>query len=340
LVKADKALVADVREGLQTAIGADAVELFPLERISVGQVVSAFGFAFLVLVLLAFATNWGEISAALREADWARLPATLVLGLLPFPAGALSLMGSVVRSLALGRTTVIMFAQSFLNRFTPMNAGGMAMRVRYLQKGGTDVAVAAAAVGLTSAASGVMQVVLVATFVLWAGGSSGGALHLPDIESVALILLAVAAVLGVIALIPSVRRLATRWWQIGRARFGDDFRGVAARPGKLALLFGGAGLSKLFTIAAFVASCRAFGISLGFADLGMLYLVGSTVGAAVPTPGGVGGVEAALIAVLTGAGVDNATAAAAVIVFRLVTYWLPVLPGYGCLRYSRRVELV
>lgn len=72
----------------------------------------------------------------------------------------------------------------------------------------------------------------------------------------------------------------------------------------------------------------------------MLYLVGSTVGAAVPTPGGVGGVEAALIAVLTGAGVDSATAAAAVVVFRLVTYWLPVIPGYICLRYSRKAELV
>ena len=71
----------------------------------------------------------------------------------------------------------------------------------------------------------------------------------------------------------------------------------------------------------------------------MLYLVGSTIGSAVPTPGGVGGVEA-LIAVLTGAGVDSATAAAVVVVFRLVTYWSPVLPGYGCLRYARSAELV
>ena len=48
-----------------------------------------------------------------------------------------------------------------------------------------------------------------------------------------------------------------------------------------------------------------------------MYMLGNTVGSAVPTPGGVGGIEAALIAVLTGAGVDDATAAAAVLVFRL-----------------------
>lgn len=340
LVKDDKALVTEVRERVQEVTGAEAVELFPLERISIGQVVSAFGFVFLVVVLLAFASNWDDISAALREADWTRLPATVVLAMLPFPSGALSLMGSVVRPLPLGRTTVIMFGQSFLNRFTPMNAGGMAMRVRYLQKGGTDVAVAAAAVGVTSAASGVMQGVMFALFIFWAGSSPGGTLELPDIASVALVVLLVAAVVGVVLLVPSVRRLAAKWWEVGRAKFGEDFRGVAARPSKLALLFGGAGLSKFFTIAAFVASCRAFDISLGFADLGLLYLIGSTVGSAVPTPGGVGGVEAALIAVLTGAGVDNATAAAAVVVFRLVTYWLPVLPGYVSLRYSRKAELV
>ena len=198
-----------------------------------------------------------------------------------------------------------MFGQSFLNRFTPMNAGGMAMRVRYLQKGGTDVAVAATAVGITSAASGVMQVVLVLLFVLAAGSSPGGAIQLPDISIVAVVVVFAALFIGLVTVIPSARRFAARWLKIGWARLGGEFKGLAGRPDKLALLFGGAGLAKLLTITCFVASCRAVGITVGFADLGMLYLIGSTVGSAVPTPGGVGGVEAALIAVLTGAGVDE-----------------------------------
>jgi undecaprenyl-diphosphatase len=340
LVRRDKALVEAVRDQAQSVTGADEIELFELERIGWGQILGAFGFVFLSLVVISFVSNWGDISEALREADWSRLPLTLVLAFLTFPAGAVSLMGAVLRPLPLGRTTTVMFAQSFLNRFTPMNAGGMAMRVRYLQKGGTDVAVAATAVGITSAASGVMQVVLIVGFVLWAGNSPGGALSFPDIESIALVLLAVAAVAGLVAAFPAARRFVLRWMRVGWDKVGGEFRSVAGRPTKLAQLFGGAGLSKLFTISCFVASCRALGIGIGYADLGMLYLVGSSIGAAVPSPGGVGGVEAALIAVLTGAGVDDASAAAAVVVFRLVTYWLPVLPGYLCLRYARRAELV
>lgn len=338
--KADKGLLDEVRTAVQDTAHVDAVELFPLERLGIAQVVTWFGFLFLITVGLAFISNWSAISDALRGANWDYLPVIVVLGLLPFPAGALSLMGSVLRRLPFGMTTVVMFAQSFLNRFTPMNAGGMAMRVRYLQKGGTDVAVAAAAVGLTSAASGVMQGVMILTFALWSGQSASGAISLPDVNVVALVILAIALVAAALLLFPRLRRFVVRWFKLAWDRLAGDFGGLLDRPGKLGLLFGGAGLSKLFTITAFVVSCRALGISLSYADLGMLYLIGSSVGAAVPTPGGIGGIEAALIAVLTGAGVDTATAAAATTLFRLVTFWLPVLPGYGCLRYSRRAELI
>ena len=270
LVKEDKELVTAVREQVQATTGADAVELFPLERIGWGQVASAFGVVFLALVAIAFISNWSDISEALSEADWSRLPLTVVLAGLTYVAGALSLMGSVLRPLPLGRTTIVMFGQSFLNRFTPMNAGGMAMRVRYLQKGGTDVAVAATAVGITSAASGVMQVVLVLLFVLAAGSSPGGAIQLPDISLVAVVVVFAALFIGLVTVIPSARRFAARWLKIVWARLGGEFKGLAGRPDKLALLFGGAGLAKLLTITCFVASCRAFGITVGFADLGML----------------------------------------------------------------------
>ncbi|HEY5886852.1 MAG TPA: hypothetical protein VIT24_03945 [Acidimicrobiales bacterium] len=90
LVKDDKELVAVVREQVQATTGADAVELFPLERIGWGQVASAFGVVFLALVAIAFISNWSDISEALSEADWSRLPLTVVLAGLTYVAGALS----------------------------------------------------------------------------------------------------------------------------------------------------------------------------------------------------------------------------------------------------------
>ena len=60
----------------------------------------------------------------------------------------------------------------------------------------------------------------------------------------------------------------------------------------------------------------------------MVQLVGNTLGMAVPTPGGLGAVEAALTAGVSTLGVGATTAVTAVLVFRIVSFWLPILPGW------------
>ena len=56
----------------------------------------------------------------------------------------------------------------------------------------------------------------------------------------------------------------------------------------------------------------------------------------MPTPGGLGAVEAALSAGLTAAGLPGAAAVSAVLLFRLLTFWLPVPAGWGALSYLQR----
>jgi hypothetical protein len=57
---------------------------------------------------------------------------------------------------------------------------------------------------------------------------------------------------------------------------------------------------------------------------------------AAPTPGGVGAVEAVLIAGLTAVGVDKEIAVPSVFLFRLATFWLPVLPGWLAFHHLTR----
>ena len=347
-VRKDKELLEAIRSGLQARLEVPPVELEQLDRISVAKIVSWVGFAVLAFFILGLASSWSDITDAMSDANWWWAVPVFIATLIGTVGGAMSLSGSVVRDVPLGEATVIMFGQSFLNRFTPMNAGGMAMRIRYLQKGGTDTTVATAAIGLTSAASGVMQVVFIAFFFLWSssdptaglsldrGEESGGALG--TMTAVFVVAAVIAAVL--IALTPRLREWVIGFVRSTRDKIRRDFGELARRPGKLLLLFGGAGLSKLTTIVAFAAACRAFDIDLAFAELGALYLGANTVASAVPTPGGVGAIEAALVLVLSNAGVDDATAWAAVLLFRLINFWFPTIPGYLALRVSERRELV
>ena len=62
--------------------------------------------------------------------------------------------------------------------------------------------------------------------------------------------------------------------------------------------------------------------------MGAVYLAAAVIAAASPTPGGLGAIEAALIAGLTGIGISSGAAVSAVLIYRLATYWLPVLPGW------------
>jgi uncharacterized protein (TIRG00374 family) len=115
---------------------------------------------------------------------------------------------------------------------------------------------------------------------------------------------------------------------------------LATRPQKLATLLGGAFMSNVAAILSFIACIHAYGVHMGFAQAGALYVVAAAIGGTVPTPGGVGGVEAALTAALIGAGVLAATAAAIVLLFRIFTFWLPTIPGWAALQYTQRTGVV
>lgn len=255
--------------------------------------------------------------------------------------GAVTLQGSTPADLPLARTTQLMLAQGFLNRFTPANAGGMALRARFLQRRGEDLTSAAASVGLTSLASGAVQVVFIVGFGLWAG-RSGGLPHLsmPSSTTVLVVVLAVLIAAGVVFFTAWGRRLVLeRVREMGRSLL-RTLSEIAHSPARITQLFGGAALSKLTLILMFSQSCRALGIDVSFPQLGILYMGANTVASAAPTPGGVGAIEAALVAALVGVDVPTATALSAVLLFRVVSYWLPVPFGWWALGDLRRADLV
>ena len=334
-------LLDELRDVAADAISMEHVDLAPVQRITVGGVVSLVGSGVLVFYILSLASDWEAIWDSFQQANaWFILP-ILALSAATYLTGALSMMGAVPIDLSFLRTTAVMFGQSFLNRFTPANAGGMAMRVRYLQLSGLDGAVSATSIGLTSAASGVAQTALIVVFLLWGGASDRFSdFEVPNVGGIVIVILAIGLVVTVVLAGTWGRRVARPWISEIISKVRSTVTVLAKDPRKMALLFGGAIAGKLALIVAFWFSVAAFDVDMSFPKAGALYMIATTIGAAVPTPGGVGGVEAALTAALLGFGVDNATAAAIVLFFRILTFWLPTLPGYGFMRYTQRAGIV
>jgi uncharacterized membrane protein YbhN (UPF0104 family)/tRNA A-37 threonylcarbamoyl transferase component Bud32 len=338
--KANRELLPGLRTAVQTTAEVEKYEMATLSRITIKGVVSFLAFLFLGNVLLLFVANIGDIWEALKGADYSDIPLMVFFMLISYFGGTFSLMGAVNIRLPIFRTLLIMFAQSFLNRFIPANAGGMALRMRYLQRNGVDLVVAAGSVGLTSAASGVMQVFTIIFFLTWAGrgDEAGGTFSIPDLPWLLIILVAIVAI-GIVLTTAFGKRLLGQL-KIQVSKLWGELKLLARQPVKMLMLFAGAEFGKLMGIVMLWQSLNAFDVTgISFAQLGAMYVIATTVAGAVPVPGGVGPLEAALTAGLVGLGVDPATAAAIVVFFRVISYWLPILPCWLAYRYVQKHDL-
>jgi uncharacterized membrane protein YbhN (UPF0104 family) len=176
-----------------------------------------------------------------------------------------------------------------------------------------------------------VHLVLIVTVGVLAGTQASTSFDPPvgAVVGAAVVLLVIGGMMSV----PWVRHnVVSRAGDLGRQVL-PQLLAVAQRPGKLVEGVAGSVLLNAGYCAALVASVHALGGTLAWEAISIVYLAGSVVGAAAPTPGGLGAVEAALTAGLTAAGLEYNTALQSVILFRLATYWLPILPGWLAFRW-------
>jgi uncharacterized protein (TIRG00374 family) len=81
-----------------------------------------------------------------------------------------------------------------------------------------------------------------------------------------------------------------------------------------------------FNIAVLYAAFRAFGQAPPVAVLIQAYFVGMLANL-LPLPGGIGGVDGGMIGAFVAFGVSGSLALIAVLVYRLLAFWLPSIPG-------------
>jgi uncharacterized membrane protein YbhN (UPF0104 family) len=91
-------------------------------------------------------------------------------------------------------------------------------------------------------------------------------------------------------------------------------------------ILGGAIGYWAFDNAVLWATFHAFGLAPPITVLLMGYLIGQ-LGGLLPLPGGVGGIDGGLIGTLVVYGVPAAATAAAVLAYRVILFWLPLLGG-------------
>ncbi|MFB7667156.1 flippase-like domain-containing protein [Kitasatospora sp. NPDC056138] len=262
----------------------------------------------------------------LSHMNWAWAAVALAAAAASYGAAAMSLTGFVPERLPFRRTMAAQLAGSFVKLVAPAAIGGIALNTRYLQKAGIRSGQAVASVGASQLAGLGGHLLLLFSFGLITGTQTNGDLGASRAVIIGVLTAAVLAL--VVAAVGPLRRFVV-------TRVRSLFFGVVPRmldlmqtPSKLVTGFGGILLLTLSFTACLDASIQAFGGTLSFSAVAVVFLTANAAGSAIPTPGGIGPVEIALIGALTVAGVPPTVATPAVFLYRLLTFWLPVLPGW------------
>jgi len=315
-------------------------EYAQVERVSARRVAVWLFTGVAVYLLIHQLSDVRLLAQQIKDVDLGWLPAVVAMAVLSYVAASLSAVGSVPDRLPPWPTFVAQVGASFVNWVTPAKVGGLALGARYMERQGVHPAVAVTGAGINAVAGAVMHAALLAFFVVVVGVGGLDGVHPPSARTVALVGLGILAAAALVAAVPAGRRLVYRHVLPSVKRAAGGMRELAGHPGKLALLFGGSALVTLCYAFGLVACVEAFGGGLAVPAIIATYLVGAAIAQAAPTPGGIGAVEAALIAGLTAAGLDKETAVPAVFLFRLATFWLPILPGWLAFTWLQRSDRI
>ncbi|MER5679430.1 MULTISPECIES: lysylphosphatidylglycerol synthase domain-containing protein [Streptomyces] len=318
------------------------VEPVRLERIKPRTLFSFIAGSIAAYFLISQVTE-ADFGTVVEQAEWGWVAAALGFSALSYVAAAMSLLGFVPERVPFGKTVLAQVAGSFVKIVAPAAVGGVALNTRFLQRAGVRPGLAVASVGASQLFGLGAHILLLALFGYLTGTEKTPDSLTPS-RTVIAGLLTVAVLVLVVTAIPFLRKFVVTRVRSLFAGVVPRMLDVVQRPQKLITGIGGMLLLTGLFVLCLDASIRAFSgpdvPQLSYASIAVVFLAGNALGSAAPTPGGMGAVEGALTLGLIAVGLPKEVAAPAVLLYRVMTLWLPVLPGWICFnQLTRKGEL-
>lgn len=288
------------------------------------------------LLIYALLSQLGGLHNSLRvmaDSSRALLGLAVILTLSTYFFAALTYLFLALHPLRYARTVLVQFAAMSINRLVPSGVGALGANYLYLRHERHRSTEAATVIAVNNFVGFVGHALLVLTSVLLLG------FDLPSVSPHFLrgrfvIVAAVLATVLAIGLLANQRL----WIKVKRTSLDvlKQLGQYAMRPGQLASALGSSMLLTTANVLTLYVCVYAVGGQLSFVPVLLAFSVGIGLGAALPTPGGLGGVEAGIVAGLVAYQLPSHTAVAAVLLFRLISYWLTLFVGAGIFTVAQR----
>lgn len=286
--------------------------------------------AIILLALKVFLPELDSLKESLQALKDANLWWVLfgqVIFFVGLPILAWQFLVIAIKPIKFGLTYRVEMASLFVNKLFPSSLGTVALNYYYLMQKKHSAVQAASVMAINGFTSGLAYVFIIGFAIFFDRGNLIAPTTSPTTINWQLVLsiMAIALVLACCSLL--IRKVRERVWAVARdfiktlAVYNNRKKDIVSAT---FLNFAGS-LTSLFAL---WASAHALGVEITLSQSLVAYVLGNIVGGLVPTPGGIGAVEAGIYSGLILIGVDTSQAFTITLIYRLLTYWVPIAPGY------------
>ncbi|SDC62461.1 lysylphosphatidylglycerol synthase transmembrane domain-containing protein [Rhodococcus tukisamuensis] len=335
-----KELMAATRLEVRTQTNSGEIRAEQVTRFTRNQLIQLVLLIGLVYVAYPFVSQVPTFITELQSANWWWALLGLVVSGLTYVGAAAALWACASETVSFRHLTIMQFANTFAATTTPAGVGGLALSARFLQHNGLGGVRATAAVALQQTVQVVTHLVLLVVFSIAAGRNADLSHFIPKGTVLYLIAGLLLGVVGTFMVVPKLRRWLREDLRPQVADLTVELLDLARDPWRFLLIVAGCAGTTLGAALALWASVEAFGGGATFITVTIVTMIGGTLASAAPTPGGVGAVEAALIGGLAAFGVPASVAVPSVLLYRVLTCWLPVFAGWPILHWLQRNDLI
>lgn len=264
--------------------------------------------------------------AELKNADQAWVVAGLLVFFLGIPIVTVQFMALAIKKIHFGLTFRVQMAGLFVSKLLPSSLGTITLNMYYLMQKKHSLAQATTVMTMNGITSGIAYGFLM--LVAFASSDFTLTTIFSDLDipkkAIAIVITLLAVALFLLFRVESIRGKISGAWQ----PLVQNLASFKKRPKAVIIGILTNGLGSFTSLFALYASAHALGVDISLASAMLAYTFGNIAAGLVPTPGGLGAAEAGIYAGLVVAGVDEASAISITMLYRLISYWIPILPGY------------
>lgn len=270
--------------------------------------------------------------SAIQDANIALLGLAFCSILVAALAAALSYEGLVFKRVSFYRIALIQYAGMFINRLFPAGFGRLSLFVDFLYRQGHTFAQAStiAAVNNGLGFLGHITLLAVAGIVTGFGFMPHVTFNEPILYGIGAIIVGAAAWF-VLRYVKQAQNITKFLYNVLHTLTQFRTREAALLRAYICCI-----VNTCLHVLALALVIKAFNVDLPVAAVLVVLTGGLAAATVTPTPGGLVGVEAALTAVLISYGINDGTALAIALSYRLVSYWLPIFPGIAAFWFVQK----